>query len=152
MLCLSPALHMYGHVSRLDLGGGEARACEVFVPIDVPRVLSTKTHSNYILTSSMWESCFTHSIVCPAQVCQSNRWERVSCFNMFSPHSYWAENFSCLLVICNFSLTNCVFISFAWISTSCLSYLFHITIWKGWHVLFVILCFVLCECFLQVCG
>ena len=155
-ICLLPPLHTHGHFSRLDLEGGEARACEWALCANryaqVPLHKNPfKLHSHQQHVGILFPHISVNTIVSPAHVCQSNRWERVPCFNMFSPHSYWAEHFSCLLVICNFSLTNCVFISFAWISTSCLSYLFHITIWRGWHILSVILCFVWCECFFQVC-
>ena len=48
--------------------------------------------------------------------------EKVSCFNVLFLHSYWAEHFSCLLVICSFSPVNRGLISFAWIPISCLSF------------------------------
>ena len=81
-ICLLPLWHTHRHFSRLDLGGGGARACEAFVSTDVPRFLSTKGHSNYVLTSSTWESCFYASllifaIICHSYVCQSSRWEGI---------------------------------------------------------------------------
>lgn len=52
------------------------------------------------------------------------------------------SSISTLTGICNFSPMNRVFISFAWIST--VVYLFHITVWRWWHILCVnpLLCMV----------
>ena len=154
MLCLLPPWHVNGRFSRLDLGGGEAREREVFVSIDVPRFLSTKGHSNYVLTSSTQESCFHVSllilaVISHSYVCQSNRWERVSCFNVLFLHSYWAIFHVCWSFVISLPWTVGLYPLPEFLPVV---YLFHIAIWREWHVLSVILRFVWCECFLQVCG